>query len=248
MDLTRLVMEVRQRMGADAPSMWYEIIDRINQAVKAFNSEERWPWLYAATTKTLAAGASDVTLPNDIGISQSFNVMIQAAGEDEYPVSRVTAPEGARLRTTRTNASRPLYYYPLTASLDVTGPGDETLKYIIRFVPKADKEYTVSFTYLSTHIPITEPTQEPNIPEEYQDAIIAHAAAHLWMAMGKDTAGKIDENIAIYQSILRRAQRNLFRLQEDESLVWGKEADEFERFPLLFPGLPQGYGVSEWPL
>lgn len=243
-----MVLDIRRRLGEDVADMWddTDIYRSIDQGVMQFNHEERWPWLYTVRTgDQLTVGTHTLTLPTDIDPLRSFAVTLTTGGEPGYQPRKVNPAEGLRLRTRSDVNGRPRYFYVAQVAQSATGPGDETMTATLRFVPAADKTYDIEYLYYRRPAALSSGDQEPDLPEDYHPAIVAWACAQLWMHELVGQEIKAREQLEIYLKIVDQAKRDMFRLGEDESLVWGREEDEEERMGYTgLPQLPGGYGPS----
>lgn len=244
MDRTTMVAEVRRRLGEDSPDFWADsdIIRNLDQAVVKFTREEKWPWLYTVGAGTLNTGVSTFTLPADVDFSRAFNLRLTFASEQPIMPRRVGAVEGYNLATRHFNdTGAPKWFYVASGAQDGV-----TMEYTLRFVPAADKNYTLDYLYLRRPAALSAGTAEPDMPEDYHEAVVAYATAKLWQheIVGGDI--KAREQFNIYNDILTNARRELYVLQDDEEIVWGKAQDEAELagYGGLLPNMPQDYG---WP-
>lgn len=246
MDVAEIITEIRNRLGEDVEDYWKDsqILRAINQAVIAFSKEERWPWLLTVRTgDTLTTGNTDVSLPTDIDFMRAFNIKLKKGSEEAFVPTRVTPSEGVRLSTQRNSNGRPLYYYVISVAQSAAGPGDETHTYTLRFVPSADGTYAIDYVYLRRPAKLTTAATnaEPDLPEDYHEAIVSWATAQLWLPELQGSQVKSAEQMAMYQESVAKARRDMYKLAEDEELVWGREQDERERRAPV-PLLPDTYG------
>lgn len=241
-----MVLAVRRKLGEDTDDFWDEtdIISELNMALRAFSREERWPWLQTIRTgDQLLLGEHTIALPADIDLVRAFGIVLQAGSEKPITPRKVNPSEGMKLRTERTSNGRPLYFYLASTAQSVTGPGNETLTTSIRFVPAADKTYDIEYLYYRRPATLSTDDQEPDIPEDYQDAIVSYATARLWEHELAGSQAKAAEQYAIYQRNVEAARRDMYKLADDESIVWGREQDEEEKFDWAgLPMLPDEYG------
>jgi hypothetical protein len=117
------------------------------------------------------------------------------------------------------------------------------MEYTIRFVPGADKDYDIDYLYLRKPAALAAGNQEPDMPEDYHEAVVARATEKLWQheLVGGDIKGR--EQREIYENIVSKARRELFNLQDDEEIVWGRASDEFESAGHnLLPMMPEHFG------
>lgn len=236
-----MIAEVRRRLGEDTADFWQDtdIIRNLDQAVIRFTREDKWPWLYTVGTTNLLAGQDTLTLPADVDYTRAFNVRLIATGEQPLILRRVNPVEGYRIQSRHyQDTGKPRYFY--VASGQQVGT---TMTYTLKLVPKTDKGYTVDYLYLRRPAALTTDTQEPDLPEDYHEAVVALATAQLWQHELIGGEIKSREQMETYITIVERARRELYRLQDDEEVVLGREQDEEQRrgFDLL-PAMPDEYG------
>jgi hypothetical protein len=66
---------------------------------------------------------------------------------------------------------------------------------------------------------------EPDIPEQYQDAVISWATGMLWLKE-LNGGGKAQEQFTLYREVLDQARLDQKQLSIDEAIVWGKQDPE----------------------
>jgi hypothetical protein len=91
----------------------------------------------------------------------------------------------------------------------------------LRFVPALTRDMQLEYIYLRTPRTLISGTDVIDIPEEYVDAVIAHATARLWLKELRDSA-KADEQFGLYYAVLDDAKRDQRKLIGDENFAWGK--------------------------
>jgi hypothetical protein len=235
-----MVTEVRRRLGEDIADFWQpnDIINNLDMAVSQVAKEEEWPWLQTVGVDALGTADSTVVLPADVDFGRAFNIKL-TAGTTNFMPQRVTPLEGFHLETRYTTNSEPRYFY--IASSTAT-------QVTLQFVPNPDKAYVVKYLYLRRPAPLTT-NVEPDIPEDLHPAVVAWATAQLWLHELQGGDIKSSEQLALYQTTVEKARRELYKLQPDETLAWGMEADENVRagYPFGFR-LPDAYGheVGWW--
>jgi hypothetical protein len=91
----------------------------------------------------------------------------------------------------------------------------------LRFVPSLSRDLDLTYIYLRTPRVLVDDVDVIDIPEEYVDAVLAHATGRLWLKELKDSA-KADEQMGLYYSVLEDAKRDQRKLTADENFAWGK--------------------------
>jgi hypothetical protein len=244
---SEMVEEVRNRLGEDTEDYWKntQIIRALNEAVAKFSHEEAWPWLQSVDSSfSLALNASTIVLPNDIDLVKSFNVFMQQGTQTPYMAKRVSPAEGLVLSISRQNAGKPRFFY-----LNTTAQSAGALQYTVKFVPKADATYSITFHYLRRPVTLSADGTEPDMPEDYQWAVIAYATATLWLTELQGSTAKASEQMELYASILASARADMNRLASDETLVYGGKPDEGEwgaPLPVLPDTYGERYGWGQW--
>ncbi len=227
MDLTTARLEVRERIGELSANFFTDSeVDRaVQDAVRRFNAEEQWPWLYTEWTDVLQGSMGDDTLllPDDISINRIFNVSI-SGGSLAHPVTleRVDPAAGFRLRFAYdTFTSHPTWYYLTSAVGDVNA----SVVYTIRFVPVPDRDYDVEGQYLRTPTIPAGANDLMDCPEEYADAIPAWAAGKLFLKE-LSISNKAAEQFGLYGKVLDQARHDTLSLASDMDIAWGREHPE----------------------
>lgn len=239
MQLSEFREEVRNNLGEDTEDFWKTTqIDRaINRAIRYFCHEEPWAWLQTTSTAQLLVDQNTIVLPDDVDIVRAFNIVLQKGSERPRPAKRVSPIEGIRYGITRTDAGQPRVFYLQSTVTSVGG----ALQYTIKFVPKADGTYSIDLHYLRRPVKLVETTDEPDIPEDYQDGVLAFATATLWLPELQGSGVKAQEQMEIYNAMLINARRDQGRFAEDETVIFGGHVEEGE-FEWALPRLPDQYG------
>lgn len=231
MDLTTLRLEVRERLGETVENFFSDDeVDRaINEAIRHFSAEERWPWLWTELDGDIAAGESDFDLPENVSPNRVFNFAIDADSLNTARVlERVSPHAGFRLRSANSNRqSAPQWYY--VVATDLSEDSEPPVTWTVRLVPTPDVDYTISAQYLLVPPELSGDSDEPAVPEEYQDAIPAWAAGKLFFKE-LQISGKASEQFGIYNDILQQAKKELMTTTVDETVAWGGERYSRGRF------------------
>lgn len=96
----------------------------------------------------------------------------------------------------------------------------------ITFVPTLSRDFALTYTYLRVPRTLAVSADVIDIPEEYVDAVIAHATGRLWLKELRDSR-KADEQFGLYNQVLDDAKRDQRKLLGDESFAWGKEEPQY---------------------
>lgn len=223
MNLTDARSEVRERIGelaADADFFTDAEVDRaINEAVRRFSAEERWPWLLTEGTGALSDADDELEMPDGVGLNRFVALYANRTDGTPIPLERTSAVYGLRLRHVYLNrGGHPRWYYVVSSTLE---PGGET-RYVVRFVPAADGTYELGYLYYRVPDDVTAGSDDLDVPQEYSDAIPAWAAGKLFL---KEFAisQKAGEQFAIYEKVLEQARADIQEAGVDETLAWGRE-------------------------
>lgn len=248
MTLTEIRAAVRARLGETTADFWSttSVDQAINDAVKKFSREERWPWLYTfKNSDTLTVGTSTVTFPGDVDIMRGFSVGLLDGSTYVSPdPQRVSHVEGQKIKRTFSSNGTPRYYWFSTAAMSTPAePADEVYTYTMKFAPAADKTYTVEFSYIRRPALLVNaaPDKEPDMPEDYHPAVVAWATFQLWTEELQGAENKAMEQFNLYQMVLADAKRDFKRFAEDENIHVGRPAQPRREGVVR---LPNGYG---WP-
>lgn len=224
MDLTTIRLEVRERLGELTADFFTddEVTRAINEAVRRFSNEERWPWLLTEHTGELEAGEDDYDLPEDIAPNRVFNMTVD---DDSLirarPLERVDPYEGFRLRHAYDgHTGCPRYYYTHNTNLQADDEGPIT--FTAKLIPTPDLAYTVEAQYYFVPIELSGGGDEPAVPVEYQDAIPAWAAGKLFLKEFQ-ISQKAQEQFSIYGNIVQQARAEYMEPNTDMTSAWGRE-------------------------
>lgn len=230
MDLTTARLEVRERIGELSANFFTDVeVDRaINQAVRHFNAEEQWPWLFTEFTSQIGLSGSaddELVLPDDVSLNRMFNVSASGGGLGRPQVlERVPPDAGFRLRFTYNNIARdPRYYYLTSAAVDA-GNGVH-VNYTMKFIPQPDTMYDLEAQYLRKPALMSGGTDLTDCPQDYDDAIPSWAAGKLFLKEF-GISQKASEQFALYKDVLDQARHDLLAQSQDEVVAWGRELPE----------------------
>ena len=219
--------EVRERIGERSENFWTDSF--INRALRQgnirFNKEERWPWLL--TVKTAVAVAEDsteITLEAGVDLNRTFGLILvpDLVGDQRHRVpTRVSVPNGLKIAADFSSnlqlATEPEYFYLYSAT-------NGALK--LRLAPKADKDYVAEYHYYRAVTEMDADVDEPDMPEEYHDAVVCWATATCWKKeLNGDTKAQSEFNQ--YQAILDQARQDLKEVADDHIVEWGGAEPEY---------------------
>lgn len=241
MDLTDLRLEVRERVGELSADFFTDSeVDRaINEAVRRFCVEEKWPFLLTEWTSTTVADSADLDLPSNVSLTRVFNVSISGGSLSRGAMlERVDPNEGFMLRhqyTDRTGAPRWYYITKSNLSDDEAPP----VTYTAKLIPTPDATYDVEAQYMAVPVTLTGTAEEPMVPTEYQEAIPAWAAGKLFLKE-QSVSQKASEQFGIYAKVLDQARKDLKEFSLDEVVAWGRKQP--------MPGGGYSMGDARWRL
>lgn len=224
MDLTTIRLEVRERLGElNANFFSDDEVDRaINEAIRHFSSEERWPWLWTELEGDLVAGDDTFDLPSNVPPNRVFNMSVDADSLiGPVMLERVDPRAGFRLRHAYDgHEGCPKFYYVTASNLSEDEAPPVT--YTVRVIPTPDLSYEIEAQYVFIPPELSGDSDEPAIPEEYQDAIPAWAAGKLFLKE-LQISHKAAEQFGIYAEILDKARKEFDEPNTDETVAWGRE-------------------------
>jgi hypothetical protein len=222
-NLTTIRTEVRERIGEISADFFTNAeVDRaINEAVRRFAFEEKWPFLLTEWSSTLDGGDDELTLPDNISASRFFNLSIDSSSLATARIlKKVDAREGFSLRHVYTaNQGIPMWYY--IARSNQNDDESPPVVYTARVIPTPDVDYDVDALYMAVPIEMATASDEPMIPEEYQDAIPAWAAGKLFLKE-QAISQKASEQFGIYGKVLEQARLDMKSYNSDEVVAWGR--------------------------
>lgn len=236
MNLQELRDETRRRIGETTEQDFFadvEIDLNLNEGLKRFSNEERWPWLYADFETTTTEGEDELELPDNIALNRvfGFNISDQTLAGGQM-LERVEPMEGFRLRHAhRDREAVPRYYYISKSNL--VDDSEPPIRYTAKLIPAPDAAYEITGIYLIVPPLLSGNEDEPAMPEEYQGALPAYAAGMLFLKE-LDISQKAGEQFAIYNSILENAVRETKRFDADEVVAWARSKPSGRRWGIDF--------------
>jgi len=245
-----MISEVRERIGETTEEDFFsdaEITRALNEGLRRFSNEERWPWLFSDFSQDLEASSDEMELPDDVALNRVFGLNIQddttlAGGQ---MLERVEPMEGFRLRHAHKDREAvPRYYYISKSNL--SADQEPPIKYTAKLIPTPDLAYEVTGIYMFVPPLLSSVEEEPALPPEYQAALPAYAAGLLFLKE-LEISQKASEQFAIYNSILGNAVRETKRFNADEVVAWGRSKPSGRRwgrdyFPDIRTRLPATLG------
>lgn len=231
--------DVRERIGERVENFWLDtfINSKLNEGRRRFCNEEDWEWMFTTQSGiTVPQGSSTIELIDDVAVNRHFSLVLTKSGDDDlYLPEKVSPGKGVQLRAKYTTASTPRWWYTTGNITNDYGGGDIAVAQIVRLVPTPEVQYTAEYNFIRNPGKLSLDTDEDrDIPEAYQDAAIAWAAAQCFMKE-LNAPAKADEQLGLYADVLRQARAHHLGNAVDELTVWGKDA-------------PEDYGtVSQWP-
>lgn len=226
MDLTTLRLEVRERLGELSADFFTNAeVDRaINEALRRFSAEERWPWLYTELTDAIATDTDEYDLPSDVGPNRLFAFSVTGGNIGTVGgqmLERVTPMEGFRLRHQYDgHTGVPRWYY--VSRTNQSSDGSPPTIYTVRVIPTTDTSYDIEAIYLCVPPELSGASDEPLCPEEYQEAIPAWATGKLFLKEFQ-ISQKASEQFSLYSKVLEQAKNDLFEWDADEVVAWGRK-------------------------
>jgi hypothetical protein len=196
---------------------------KLNEALRYFSFEEKWPWLLTEVDSgSLAANDTLFQFPEGISFPRNINVLLTPDGETRsYRPKRVDTASGFDLRENfdGQTAAYPMYYY-LVSQADVGGEGSFTVT--ARFLPTPSRDFTVAYLYYRVPAEMSGDATVPDMPVEYHMGIVHKAAELLWLKE-LDGASKAGEQESLYQDVLAQARTDYMNDAPDTPLVAGSE-------------------------
>jgi hypothetical protein len=222
MNLTEITEEIRERIGERTADFFDddEVTRAVNEAIERFCAEEPWTWLLSEWSGSASEGENEIELPENISPNRVFVLSLaEGAGLARgYPLERLEPSAGFRYRYARVlTEGRPQAYYISRGS---TAGG--TTQYYARLIPTPDADYDLEALYHAKPDTLTGGTDVPDVPTEYQEAIIARAAGKLFLKE-MDISQKASEQFGIYYEVLQQAREDQQNIAYDENIAWGRE-------------------------
>lgn len=242
MQRDEMLADVRERLGERTANFWTDefIIRHLKQGERQFNSEERWPWLYTLQPNIpVNAGNPNVELIDNVPLNRHFGLRLVRVGDTSgraiYP-KKVEVPQGHRLAERYYQAAEPRWYYLLASVANAYVDGDTATAVIVRLVPTPNEAYLADYVYMREGTGLSGTiagdagaTSEPRIPESYHEAVIAWCTAQCWLKEKGQDSRKAQEQFALYNSTLEKAEEDLKESAYDDAPMWGGEpvSDEY---------------------
>jgi len=219
-NLTTILTEVRDIIGETTADFWSdaELTRHVNEGLRRLSGANRWSWLLTEGTATLVAASTDVDLTEGVADYRHLNIMLTKVGDTRpYLPKRVTPARGFQLRTENYTAqSYPMWFY-LTAS---TNQGTGATIATIRFIPECITDLAVEFQYYDVPTALSAGADVPDVPTQYQKALIHYAAGAAWLKE-LNGAGKAQEQFSLYDTIVAEAFADEESQPDDSFLIVG---------------------------
>lgn len=241
---TTAVAEIRARLQELVADFWTstEVLNALNEGVKRFSAEEKWPWLQTVVTNgSLTTPWTDFVLAENVDINHTINMAVYFSGEDRpRRLKRVLPSEGfERLQRDYLGRSEPDAYFVASAT---DADSDGQYIYTVTLVPKLNRNATIKYLYTRVPAIMAGSTESMDVPEEYAMGPIAYATGLLWLKELQDSR-KSDEQFGLYAQVVDSAKKNLRKLAQDSQFAWGGERLDVNQDPdytLTYRSIPSG--------
>jgi hypothetical protein len=216
MNLGEARYEIRQRLGEDFEDFWREphITRAVNEGLKRFAYEERWPWYRTVESFDLVADEGNIVLANNVEFNRNIDVAIQpwasSSSRDLHFPERVTPDNGWELRKLNPQLGLPRYYF-----LESVASGTGSMVTTLRFSPEPDRDYKGELHYFRIPADVVDESDVIDCPDQYVGAPVAWATGQLWLKE-LNGGGKAQEQFNLYNAVLAQAMED-FRSQPDDS-------------------------------
>jgi hypothetical protein len=224
------LLEVRNRLGEETEDFWddsEELIPYLNEGVRRFSSEERWPWMATERLEVLTAGTSDLELPEGILFPRAFGVLLTPEGITRpYMPTRVPAAKGQELRTIYvTEALYPQWFYQVTTEDEGDAAAQKYIQ-VMRFIPTPSTDTDVTYLYNRDPVEPVAASDELDVPDAYVRGPIAYAT---YLAWKKELQGSSHAQAALeeYAYVVSQAKRDVRKDSNDAETGWGNEEPQF---------------------
>lgn len=237
--------EVRERLHELDPRFWTdsEINRALEEANVRFGAEERWPWLLAEGTATLAPDDDEITFPENVAINRFTSVGISGASLGwAQELERIRPDEGFKMRRRwATSTGRPVYYY--TTRAERQSDDENIVSYVMRVVPAADLDYDIEYQYAVQPTAMDSDESSPDCPVEYHDAIVSWATGKLFLKE-IELSRKAEEQFGIYMKVVEQARKEIQLESTDQIVAWGRShpGEYYTRDYSLWRRLPPTLG------
>lgn len=249
-----MVVELRDRLGeresfdttdteewrsADIGNFWRNdfLVRKLEEGQRRFNRAAKWNWLLTLRPNiAVPAGTEEVELIDDVDTSRHSVLRLVKDSDPNHIIipEKVSAYRGFHLLKDLYTPGDPNYYFPIRTVVNVYEPDEEDQHSApavrLRLVPVPDAAYTAEFGYYRNPLPLTR-LGEPDMPEEYQDAVLAWAEFKAWQKERTNSASKAAEDaLGEYQAIVQEALAAQEAQLDNERIMWGSQPP---RVPLL---------------
>jgi hypothetical protein len=238
------VTEIRARLQELVADFWTstEVLNALNEGVKRFSAEEKWPWLQTVVTNgSLTTPWTDFPLPENVDINHISNLAVYFSGDTRpREVTRITPGQGFErlMRDYRAQPEPGAYFVASATDAD----NDGQYIYTVTFVPPLNRNATVKYLYQRVPALMTGSTEGMDCPEEYAMGPIAYATGLLWLKELQDSR-KADEQFGLYGQVVDSAKKNMRKFAGDSDFAWGAEGPGSWQDPdyvLSYRSIPSG--------
>jgi hypothetical protein len=167
------------------------------------------------------ADDNELILPSDISLTRVFNLAVDGTNlASPQMLERVDPQEGFALRFQYDgHTGTPRWYY-ITRS-NQSDDNAPPVTYTAKVIPVPDEAYDVEAQYFAVPTTLTGDAEEPMVPTEYQEAIVAWATGKLFLKeLG--ISQKASEQFSLYAKVLEQARNDLKSFDLDETVALGR--------------------------
>lgn len=198
----------------------------IDEAYRRFCRAERWDWLWAVQGNiAVPEGSTSVEFINEIPANRHGLLQLktdEASPRYITPV-QVSPVEGVRLQRDYAGRTGDPEVFFVARNIDIEYEDDPSERAAIAtLVPAPSEDMIAEYHYIQAPQGLTSETDEPVIPEQYHDALVAWAAGRAWLK--ELHSGKAREQFEIYDSILEDALREQRKFGISERVKWSNSS------------------------
>jgi hypothetical protein len=225
MDLTAILLEVRDIIGETVPDFWTdpELKRHINEGLRRWSGANRWEYLLTEGSASLTAHSADLELEDGVAVNRTMHFMLTRDGDTRpYLPEKVSPARGFQLRTAfYTEQSYPRWFY-VTNIVDDSAVGNFTTT--VRFIPTPNVDVDVEFQYYRAVDALVAGSDVPDMPADFHKALVHYAAGTAWL---KELTGatKAKEQFDLYSALVAEAIEDEESQSDDDILVVGGEQD-----------------------
>jgi hypothetical protein len=170
---------------------------------------------------SIVAATDSLDLPDSVSFNRMFNLSVSGTNlQIPLELERLTPAAGFRMRHDFTHTvGTPMYYY-IHASNQVDDEAPPVV-YTAKLIPTADAAYDVEAQYLGVPALLSGGSDEPMVPDEYQEALISWATGKLFLKEFS-ISQKASEQFSIYAKVLEQARKEVLTPTTDDRIAWGR--------------------------